>query len=380
MAEEKKDGPVSVNAPWPKGNVGWEKKKELKEEKAWGDLKPPSQPAPGQPPKKGPTKQLTFGPVVKTKEAEGRVWSTKEKGSEEKTYLTVLEGKASAELLSGSVDLGEKKGKLTVLKVKAEGVIVHGQVDLVDKVKQLLFGKEPKPAPPPAAPTAPMAARLGDLTMHGFPLVGGPASPNVFIGGLPAWRARLDVHACPRHGCGLTIPGEPTVLINGAPAARASDFVVEINGGPDVIATGCTTVLIGNLTLAPKDAQDEKKEDPWVILESVASGDVGKASAEVEVYGEADLKAMKGKMDAKAGAMAYAVKGELPLKIRIKIPFTPYYVGLGVAVEGSVSAGAEAHAGVKVNDGKKFFDLTAGAKAGLGLGLGLKFGLDIATK
>jgi uncharacterized Zn-binding protein involved in type VI secretion len=375
LSEEKKEGIFSANVPSVGGSVGYEKKKEPKH-REWGDLKPD----PSKPPEKGPKKAVAFGPVVKTKDLEGRVWSTKEKGSEEKTYLSVLEGKAGAELISGSYDLAEKKAKLTVVDAKAEGVLVHGQVDLVDKIKQLLFGKEPKPAPPPAAPSAPMAARLGDLTMHGFPLVGGPASPDVFIGGLPAWRASLDIHACPRHGCGLTVPGEPTVLVNGAPAARASDFVAEVNGGPDVIALGCVTVLIGKLTPPPKEKPAEKEKDPWVILESVASGDIGKVSAQVEAGGEVDLKERKGKVDARAGAMAYAAKGELPLKLRIRIPFTSHYVGLGVAVEGSVSAGAEAHAGVKVNDGKKFFEGTAGAKAGLGLGVGLKFGLDISKK
>ena len=32
------------------------------------------------------------------------------------------------------------------------------------------------------------AARLGDTTAHGCPLVPGPGSPTVFIGGKPAWR------------------------------------------------------------------------------------------------------------------------------------------------------------------------------------------------
>ncbi|MDQ6760622.1 MAG: hypothetical protein M3Z32_12275, partial [Acidobacteriota bacterium] len=33
------------------------------------------------------------------------------------------------------------------------------------------------------------AARLTDVTIHGSPLVPGTGSPNVLIGGLPAWRA-----------------------------------------------------------------------------------------------------------------------------------------------------------------------------------------------
>ncbi len=35
-------------------------------------------------------------------------------------------------------------------------------------------------------PTGP-AARLGDMTAHGGPLAPGPVSPNVIIGGQPAW-------------------------------------------------------------------------------------------------------------------------------------------------------------------------------------------------
>ena len=41
-------------------------------------------------------------------------------------------------------------------------------------------------------PTGP-AARMGDLTAHGGPLVPGPPSPNVFIGGQPA----IEVQALP---------------------------------------------------------------------------------------------------------------------------------------------------------------------------------------
>ena len=32
------------------------------------------------------------------------------------------------------------------------------------------------------------AARIGDMTAHGGPLGPGPGSPNVFIGGMPAWK------------------------------------------------------------------------------------------------------------------------------------------------------------------------------------------------
>ncbi len=96
------------------------------------------------------------------------------------------------------------------------------------------------------------AARVGDMTAHGTPLAPGPGSANVFIRGMPAWRANADVHTCPMvtpagtpHGAGTAMPGSPTVFINGLPAARVGDVVMEAGGGPNPIVTGEFTVLIG---------------------------------------------------------------------------------------------------------------------------------------
>jgi uncharacterized Zn-binding protein involved in type VI secretion len=75
----------------------------------------------------------------------------------------------------------------------------------------------------------PPAARVGDQTSHGTPLGPGPGSVNVLIGGMPAWRATADFHACP--------------LVN-LPAVRQGDMITE-NGPPNTIAMGCPTVLIG---------------------------------------------------------------------------------------------------------------------------------------
>ncbi len=100
----------------------------------------------------------------------------------------------------------------------------------------------------------PPAARLGDMTGHGTPLAPGPGSPNVLIGGMPAWRATADFHTCPQqipavvpipHVGGLVMVGSATVLINNLPAARQNDIVVETPGGPNPILMGCPTVIIG---------------------------------------------------------------------------------------------------------------------------------------
>lgn len=95
----------------------------------------------------------------------------------------------------------------------------------------------------------PPAARLTDSTAHGTPLTGA-GSPDVLIGGLPAWRANVDFHTCPLssgpvpHVGGVVQPGSPTVFINGMPAARVGDNIVE-NGPPNSIVAGCPTVVIG---------------------------------------------------------------------------------------------------------------------------------------
>lgn len=94
------------------------------------------------------------------------------------------------------------------------------------------------------------AARVTDQTSHGTPLSPGPGSPTVLIGGKPAWRVGGDVHTCPLsdgpkpHVGGTVAVGSTTVFINGLPAARQGDQVVEV-GPPNPIALGEPTVLIG---------------------------------------------------------------------------------------------------------------------------------------
>jgi uncharacterized Zn-binding protein involved in type VI secretion len=94
------------------------------------------------------------------------------------------------------------------------------------------------------------AARFGDQTSHGTPLAPGPGLVTVMIGGKPAWRAGVDVHACPLvdglkpHVGGVVAVGSVTVMIGGLPAARQSDLVVEA-GAPNAIVLGAPTVMIG---------------------------------------------------------------------------------------------------------------------------------------
>jgi uncharacterized Zn-binding protein involved in type VI secretion len=60
-----------------------------------------------------------------------------------------------------------------------------------------------------------------------------------------------DIHVCmtplpiPPHGPGVVIDGSATVVINGLPACRQGDTVLESLGPPNKIAMGFPTVIIG---------------------------------------------------------------------------------------------------------------------------------------
>ncbi|MGB3191277.1 MAG: PAAR domain-containing protein [Limnoraphis sp.] len=147
------------------------------------------------------------------------------------------------------------------------------------------------------------AARLGDMTAHGTLLKPGLGSPNVMIGGKPAWRglnpaaaAQLaslmpqnmksidplttttdtnesilssedlnqlsknqskllkimgttdqtlcEMPVAPPHANGVVINGSSTVLINGLPACRQGDLIQETTS-VNTIILGCPTVFIG---------------------------------------------------------------------------------------------------------------------------------------
>jgi hypothetical protein len=156
-------------------------------------------------------------------------------------------------------------------------------------------------------------------------------------------------------------------------------------GGPDVILLGCPTVMIG-MQAAPPPAftpPDARPEDlPFFLIESVPATDMAAAEAAAKGEAEADFKAGKGKVEGILSAEAAAMKGELPVKVRVRIPFTDLYVGLGVTAKGTLLAvGAEAGAGAAINEGGKLFSGTAGASASIGPGgLGVKFSLDVGKK
>jgi uncharacterized Zn-binding protein involved in type VI secretion len=97
----------------------------------------------------------------------------------------------------------------------------------------------------------PAAARASDMTDHGTPLTPALGSPNVWIGGLRAWRAIMDVHICPQfdgpkaHAGGMVVKGSGKVFINYLPAARLGDEIAEF-GRPNKITGGFDKVKIAD--------------------------------------------------------------------------------------------------------------------------------------
>ena len=140
----------------------------------------------------------------------------------------------------------------------------------------------------------PPAARITDPTTHGMPLSPGPGSVNVLIGGLPAWRALIDQHACPAvsitgaDGVGMVMLGSPTVLINNMMACRMGDIVTEIPGlalGPvNPIIMGEPTVMIGEVGMGSPVVVTP--DPPLVLLGRAMSGQSasGQTSAVASKY------------------------------------------------------------------------------------------------
>ena len=90
------------------------------------------------------------------------------------------------------------------------------------------------------------AARVTDEVAHPSKYVlTGNGSQNVVIENLPAWRGITDIHRCPRHGAGAVLKGSTNVLINGFPATRMGDKIIEGGGRINTIIKGATTVVIG---------------------------------------------------------------------------------------------------------------------------------------
>ena len=90
----------------------------------------------------------------------------------------------------------------------------------------------------PAALAAEQATKATAAASMGSMITGGAGGADIHICATP-----LPV---PPHGPGVIVDGSQTVLINGLPACRQGDTIVEAVGPPNKVALGLLTVLIGD--------------------------------------------------------------------------------------------------------------------------------------
>jgi uncharacterized Zn-binding protein involved in type VI secretion len=392
MSEEKESGDKKKEedkgiSP-PKGEVKKTHefdKKEKKGDKEWSQKKTEDKPEDEKKDKTTKKVDILSKDWVKDKEGyAGPHGEAKTEGKYGKAEASggVLYGKAEAKSKL-SLDLDKKEAELTVIKAEAQGSVVHGEAKGELDLGSLLMApfKDKPPHTPPTPGAGPMAARVGDLTGHGTPLAPGIGSPNVLIGGMPAWRATADMHLCPivkgvvPDVGGVVMVGAPTVLINNMMACRMGDMVVEIPGGPNPIAMGCPTVMIG--PAAGSASGDGGDKGTGLKATGKATGDVltAKAEAELSVVANKD----KVMATAKAGAMAAVLKGNIDLGLSIPIPFTDHAITLGASGEGTLlSAGAEGEASAGWSK-EKGYQAKIGGKVGVGLG-GVGVGFSVGFK
>jgi uncharacterized Zn-binding protein involved in type VI secretion len=297
----------------------------------------------------------------------------------------------------GSIDVNKKELNLTAIDLKGKISLDHGEQSAKFKLGAWiasLFKTSEKPeAPAPAGVPgmgAFMAARVGDLTGHGSPLLPGIGSPNVLIGNKPAWRTQIDAHACPvvkvlvPDGGGVVVMGSPTVFINFMMACRVSDIVVEAPGGPNPITMGCPTVFIGGgggggaaggggSADGGDNAGEKKEESEGVVVEGKATGDIWAAEGDLNagVVIKPGEKYMAG---AKVSALASVFKGSIEGGITIPLWGT-HSITLGGEASGfAAGIGGEAHADIGWTE-EKGYHASAGLKGALGFGGGAGFSI-----
>ncbi|MGH1348560.1 MAG: hypothetical protein ACRBN8_43845 [Nannocystales bacterium] len=103
-------------------------------------------------------------------------------------------------------------------------------------------------------PGPPLAARVGEMTLHGGKALPGPGSLDVYIGGQRALTVAHSVATCERTTT-LGVPHAPqpkawtttntSVVVNGELLLRAGDCVLESPGGPNPLVSGMPTVFVG---------------------------------------------------------------------------------------------------------------------------------------
>lgn len=307
-----------------------------------------------------------------TRSVRGHLASSRE-GPADRTFVDIGHLQSRNLGARGEVDLESGNAELNAIDTTTRASLLHGEIDvghaMVHETVRTQF----------VAP-GPFAARIGDPTFHGTPLGPGIGSPNVLIGGKPAFRALVDFAICGQatpapHVGGVVASGASTVLVNGLPLVRAGDCVLELLGGPNPVAMGCPTVMAGPPAGASEVAVDDVQEvqagltvGDWFELRP--SEPIVVDGLALDVGAKAGLKgnAKRGEVDArvKAEVMGSVARVQGGATLRIRLPL----VGSVLEIRGRGSAafacaGGEGELSVGVDEGRrdlKFSPPLVGAK------------------
>lgn len=290
-----------------------------------------------------------------------RGWiATSREGESDEDYaqLGVLDARGRGGIVE--VDPERAKGELNVVDGRvqvavARGVMVPGDAVEYEQVTTSF-----------SAP-APFVARVSDPTAHGMPLGPGIGSADVFIAGLPAFRAVVDFCVCAAatpmpHVGGVAAVGDPTVLVNNFPILRAGDVIVEPCGGPNPVVMGCPTVMAGAVAppvdiveLVPHERDDTLEIGDFIELRlsGPVTAELGYAETNAKIGAKADLAERNAEGRVKAEAMAGFGRVSGSGELVVHLPFVDRVfrlAGTGSAVLGCY--GGEVDVGLVDEGGK----------------------------
>jgi len=155
----------------------------------------------------------------------------------------------------------------------------------------------------PAALAAEQTAKATAAASMGSMITGGAGGADIHVCATP-----LPV---PPHGPGVIVDGSQTVLINGLPACRQGDTIVEAVGPPNKVALGLLTVLIGDSASAGSAAASG----------AVANSPAGKLAAWRQQKQAVIEKALKNQKDMLENKLKELDKWDAAAKAKFKTAF-----------------------------------------------------------
>lgn len=278
-------------------------------------------------------------PEILNHEGQGHLATTRD-DENDRTFWDLGWAEHAIRVGRAELDPASGKAELNGLDVRARASALHGEA-----------ARSVSPATTEFVAAAPFVARLGDPTVHGSVLGPGLGSPNVLVGGMPAFRAVVDTHLCPLatpapHGVGTVAVGAATVLVNGFPIARAGDVIAEAGGGPNPIAFGCLTVMAGPLA-PPTAVVTPSVEPPGDGLVTFSNPKARVDGLYAEAQAKAGVVGQEGKANpgarVKGELLAALARAEIEGGVRVRIPGVDKVLQLGGRASiGAGCAGGEA--------------------------------------